>query len=302
MDSIVITGAAGYIGSCLLEKLRAVYGHIGIIIRKTTDISRIKHCLENIDVFYDNGSIDDMADFLKSQSADCVIHLATKYITTHKPEHIYGMMESNLCFGIRILEAMKMSGVSRIIYSRTAWQHYQNEGYNPANLYAATKQAFEDIMKYYTEAEGFHSMILEIYDTYGEFDPRKKVINMLKEHCITGESVCLSPGEQKLDYLYIDDITNGFQQALALIEKQEEKDVAFALSSDQVYSLKEVVEAFMDIYGNHFSVIWGGFPYKEREIYFPYRKLERLEGWIPQYDLRSGLQRMYKMEHHVQRR
>lgn len=293
---ILVTGAAGYIGSNLVKKLLTDREKVSVILKKSTDVSLLAGCRSRLNVYYDEGSIEDMAGFLSACQVDCVIHLATCYVTLHRPEDVDRMLESNVRFGARLLEAMRIAGVNRIIYARTSWQHYQNEGFNPVNLYAATKQAFEDIMKYYTQAEGFCSMILEIYDTYGENDPRSKILNLMKRRCLDGEPIALSPGEQKLDFLYIEDAVEGFLTAIERMRQPPSREMEYALSSNEVHTLKDVVRIFERAYGAVLNIEWGKYQYRQREIFTPYRGLARLEGWQAKYSLYEGFCRMKESE------
>lgn len=296
MKHILVTGAAGYIGSRLIVELLEYGWEVSVVLREGSKASALAKCRNRLHVYYDGGSIEEMAAFMRMHRIECAVHLATCYVTIHKPTDIGPMLESNICFGARLLEAMKLAGVKRIVYARTSWQHYQDEPYNPMNLYAAMKQAFEDIMRYYTQAEGFRSLTLEIYDTYGDNDPRSKIINVMKRCRLTGETICLSPGQQKLDYVYIDDVIDGFITALAKLENQEAAETEYALRSDYVHTLREVVDTFDQVYGTSLRVEWGAYPYRPREIFFPYRGLPSLDGWAAKYDLYGGFSRMRAKE------
>jgi nucleoside-diphosphate-sugar epimerase len=62
---------------------------------------------------------------------------------------------------------MQAAGIRRLVNAGTTWQHYLGQVYDPVNLYAATKQAFEAILKFYTSTRDFQAITLELTDTYG---------------------------------------------------------------------------------------------------------------------------------------
>jgi len=301
MNHIMVTGATGFIGSNLVKKLVENGIMVTAVVRDCAKAEKLfSEQKESISFFQWNGSICASADYMRKEKVDCVIHLATCYIAKSTAEDVDQLVDGNITFGMKVLEAMKLAGVKNLINTSTSWQHYQNEEYNPVNVYAATKQAFEDILKYYTDVEGIRAITLEIYDTYGPYDSRSKIFNRWKEIIGTGEKMSLSPGEQKLDYVYIDDVIDGIQMAINMLRVlpidtngYEEK---YALSSENVYTLKELAVIFEEVYKKKLSIIWGGKPYREREVMEPYRGTTRLLGWKPKYDLRSGLEHMRKTE------
>ncbi len=301
MKHIMVTGATGFIGSNLVRKLLEKEFVVTAIVRDERKAKIIFKEIKDSVLFYEwDNSISNIADYMKKQRADCVVHLATKYITQSMAEDIDDLVESNITFGIKMLEAMKLAGVRNFINSSTSWQHYQNKEYCPVNVYAATKQAFEDVLKYYTSAEGIRAIILEIYDTYGAFDKRNKIINHWKRISETGESMALSPGEQKLNYVYIEDVVDGIVRAMQILEEMplemEGYEAKYALSSDEIYTLKELAQIFEEVYEKKLAITWGGKPYRGREVMEVYRGLERLYGWNVKYNLRSGFQEMWEKE------
>lgn len=301
MKHVMVTGATGFIGNNLVKRLTKNKIAVTAVVRDITTAETIfSEEKDRVSFYLWNNSVESLVEYMKIHQVDCVVHLATRYITKSSAADINDLVESNIAFGMKILEAMKLAGVRNIVNSSTSWQHYQNEAYNPVNVYAATKQAFEDILKYYTNAEGIRAIILEIYDTYGAFDNRGKLLNYWKQILETQEAMLLSPGEQKLDYVYIEDVLDGMERAMQLLEQlpatAEGYEAKYALSSDEVYSLQEIVEIFESVYEKKIPIIWGGKPYRDREVMEPYRGLERLPGWNAGIGLRKGFEQVKKDE------
>ena len=62
------------------------------------------------------------------------------------------LVQSNILFGAQLVKVLTLQGVTKLLNTGTPLQHFNNESHNPVCLYTATKQAFENIVKFYMEA------------------------------------------------------------------------------------------------------------------------------------------------------
>lgn len=292
---IIVTGATGFVGSNLVKYMLIKGFKISIIIRKNSDLSNLKGICNEIEIFKYDNDIISLSNFFKSYKPNAVFHLASNFIAEHKTDQVDSLIESNINFGLHLLEAMKIAGVKNLINTGTSWQHYNNEDYNPVCLYAATKQAFESLMEYYVEAEDFKSITLKLFDTYGESDKRPKLINLLNKFADNKTELKMSPGEQVLNLVHVDDVCRAFEMSYKLVLKNEiSGHQKFAISSEKSYKLKEVVQIFENVTNKKVNVIWGGKPYRKREVMKIWDKGEILPNWLPEISLQLGLKRYNK--------
>lgn len=147
-----------------------------------------------------------MNDIIADIKPDVVVHLASLYLTVHNYDQIDDLIQSNVLFPTKLLEAMNINNVTKFINTGTSWQHYNSSNYDPVNLYAATKQACDDIVNFYTSAKGFSSITLKLFDTYGPEDNRGKLISLLDKLSITQEQLAMSPGEQITNSMHVHDV------------------------------------------------------------------------------------------------
>ena len=148
-NKCVMTGATGYIGSHILKYLLFKGWDIHIVSDPQYGYDNIEDVLQQIDVFEYDGNILALCDFFQKVKPDVVFHLAAAVITNYKPEQVPVLIQSNVQFGTEILEAMKSSETSLIVSTGSYWQNYNSDTYNPVDLYAATKEAFEKIVQLY---------------------------------------------------------------------------------------------------------------------------------------------------------
>ena len=172
----IITGATGYIGSHLLKYLLSKGWDVYIIVQPEFGYSNIEDVIDQIDVFEYNQNIGKLVDYFKFVNAEVVFHLASAVITNYKPEQVPVLIQSNIQFGTEILEAMKYSSTRLFVGTGSNWQNYNDDVYNPVDLYAATKEAFEKVLKFYVDAHHFRAISLRLFDIYGEDDNRPQAV------------------------------------------------------------------------------------------------------------------------------
>lgn len=287
----VVTGATGFIGSHLVKALIQDNWTVHAIVRPTSEARKLA-LLPNKTVrhVYD-GNHDTLESILRKAHPDIVFHLATLFVGEHRSEQIAAMVSSNILFGAQLLEAMSNSGITSLINAGTAWQHYGQANYSPASLYAATKQAFEAILQFYIEARRIHAATLTLSDTYGPDDQRQKLLFHLKSAAITGKPLHMSPGEQVLDLTFVDDVTRAFLIAAQRLMSHTERPTheEFSVSSGETHTLRQVVSIYERALGRPIPVIWGGKPYRAREMMEPWQGGLPLPGWAPNVRLADGL-------------
>lgn len=296
MKNIVVTGATGFVGSNLVRFLLKKNFKVYVVLRTDSDLTNLTDIKEEIEIFRYDNEVSNLIEFFAVVEPIAVFHLASNFIAEHESHQIDSLIQSNIAFGLHLLEAMKVSGVKQLINTGTSWQHYNNEDYNPVCLYAATKQAFESLIEYYVHAEGFKIITLKLFDTYGETDTRPKLINLLNKFADEAIELNMSPGEQFLNLVHIDDVCEAFYVGSQLINAEDyQGHHSFAVSSDRNYQLKEVIELFERVSGKKIKVIWGGKPYRKREVMSVWDKGLRLSNWKPSITLEEGLSR-YKLK------
>lgn len=293
MRRIILTGATGYIGSSIVQALLEQGVIVAIIIRPNSKLNLLSKFDDKVEQYVFNGNVEELTEFFKVFNPDIVIHVASLFIAEHQIRDIDDLLQSNIVFGTKILEAMTTAGCIRFINTGTSWQNFDDQIYNPACLYAATKQAFEDIIRFYVEATGLKALTLTIYDTYGPNDPRSKVINLFNRIAISGETLGMSGGEQEIDLIYIEDIISAYLQAIHLIEDGSYTGMKkYFLRSNNPMRLKDVAKTFTETMKKPLNINWGERPYRKREIMKTYDKGPILPGWKSKYTLSEGLSKI----------
>lgn len=250
-----------------------------VLVRSTSDLRRLPSSVNPRNTHVHDGSLESLLNIFQASRPDVVVHLASLFIVHHQQSQVAELVQSNILFGALLLEAMSACTVRSFVNAGSFWQHYQGEAYNPANLYAATKQAFADILRYYVEAHGIRAVTLELPDTYGPNDPRRKIVNILIDGARSGKSVGLTKGEQILDLVHVDDVVEAIRAAVHLLASTEVANAVYSVSSGQPVKLKDLVALVGSIVGGHSSFSLGERSYRFREVMVPWEGGIPLPGW-----------------------
>ena len=285
--TILLTGAGGFIGRRLKERLQKAGADVHCLIRAGTQaFSARDHLLSGEGA----AAVSNLQKICEDTKPDIVIHLASLFLASHTPADIDSLIDSNIRLGTRLLEAMEKAGIRRIINTGTFWQHFENRTYDPVNLYAATKQAFEDILTYYVNSNAFQAITLQLYDTYGPGDTRPKVLALLNKIARENSHLGMSPGEQFLDLVHVDDVCAAFETAaVRMLKDQVQGHEVYAVSSSNPVQLREIVNIFNHAAGSKLDIGWGERPYRAREVMHPYNKGIPVPGWEPRISLHEGI-------------
>jgi nucleoside-diphosphate-sugar epimerase len=286
----LVTGATGYIGSNLVRRLLADNWSVHVVVRPLSDLAPLSAVRHAIQVHEYDGTTNSMIRLVQDAAPDVVFHLASLFLAQHKSEDIAELISSNVLFSTQLVEAMVAHQVFHLINTGTSWQHYNDADYNPVNLYAATKQAFEDILTYYVEARGLKVTTLALFDTYGPADPRSKLVSLLWKTALEQKPIAMSPGEQLIDLVHINDVMDAFALGAELVVRQHVGHERYGISSGAPMRLIDLVAAFEKATEcTKLPIEWGGRQYRPREVMEPWKSYKTMPGWKPKVAFSLGI-------------
>ena len=287
---LLITGSSGFVGRHLVNfLLKNKKYHVSVVVRPSTILPKQIQDLEASRIFTYDGSTKNLINIMGLVKPNVVVHLASKFVAEHTSDQIIPMIKSNILYSAQLLEAMSINKVKSLINTSTSWQHFENQSYNPVNFYASTKSAAERLMLYYSEAHKVKIINLKLFDTYGPYDERKKLISSLFENAFKGEVLSMSPGKQLIDMVYIDDVINAFQIAIDRVSIEKNRFSDYSVSSKKLISLKDLVKTFNSVTKLNLRVNFGSRPYRIREVMLPWTNGVGLPQWSAKINLETGL-------------
>ena len=256
MKHTLVTGGTGFIGQHLVRRLLEAGQKPLVIIRPDSDTTVFQRFSEHIDFWTFDGSHLSLDNCFKKWNVELVFHLATCFVANHEPEDIENLVDSNITFGLKLAEAMTVNGVKKFVNVATNWQYYHSETYRPLNLYASTKQAFEDILTYYSDTKKLRVASVILFDTYGSNDQRAKLLPLLLSKKIGHAPIALSPGQQVMDLTHVQHVVDALLKAGERLDEPGESFQRYIAANGKARSLKETVESFCESHGLQPTLSW----------------------------------------------
>jgi nucleoside-diphosphate-sugar epimerase len=285
----MLTGATGFVGGALASRLAQEGWSVHAMVRASSEWRPLEKAGINCHVY--DGSYDSLERAADMARPQILFHLAAQLQTSATPQGAETLLDANVRFPMLLVEAVVAKSCLRMVNTGTFWQTYNGEAYNPLDLYAATKQAFEDLLRYYHEVRGLSCVNLRLHDNYGPGDPRLKIMNLLIRAGKEGTPLPLSPGEQILDLTHVDDLVDAFVAAgNYLLAAGEPKWETTAVSGERM-SLKEIVALVSSAFGGRLPAVLGARSYREREMMKPLDAPPgaALSGWTRRRSLEETL-------------
>ena len=290
-NKILISGASGFIGSHLVRRLIEDGFEVGIIKRDNSDIWRIKDIKNCIAVYEtDLRDINGVSKSFSHFVPDAIFHLATYYAIEHKIEEIARMVDTNVLGTINLLEASKEHNVklfantsSCFVYKESANPVKESDPLKPLNLYAMTKLQAEQACSFYAEEYGLKSVTFRLFPPYGPADHDRRLIPHVIRSIMKGDSLKLTTGRQKWDFVYIEDIIDAYVQLLYNKNFLFGHEI-FNIGTGNSVAVRDVVIRINEVTGGKAQLFWGSYPHRNNEVWSmraDISKAKSLLGWQP---------------------
>ena len=103
----------------------------------------------------------------------------------------------------------------------------------------------------------------------------------------------MSPGDQMVDPIYIDDVSEAFVVALNRLRTgQVESEETYSVKSENPVQLRKLATIYGEVTGSSLNIDWGGRPYRAREVMQLWSQGETLPGWSTKTSLREGIKKV----------
>ena len=261
MNTYLVTGGAGFIGSTLCKRLLKGNNKV-IVIDNFCDYYNPKLKEENIKEIVSNKKFklykedirdrDALKKIFDENNIDCVIHLAAMAGVRNSIENPILYQEVNTIGTQNILEGMKNHNVKQLVFASSS-SVYGNCTEMPLketmsvdfaiSPYAATKKSGEVMIHVYHKLYNMNAILLRFFTVYGPKQRPDLAINKFTKLILEDKEITMyGDGNTFRDYTYIDDIVDGIMKSIDYVQKNNEVYEIINLGSSNPIKLKEMIE------------------------------------------------------------
>ncbi|HZW66793.1 MAG TPA: SDR family NAD(P)-dependent oxidoreductase [Hanamia sp.] len=304
---ILITGAAGFIGSHTCESLiKNGNSIIGVDNFDPFYSSKLKELnLEQLSQnsnfrFYKADIRDDKAlnQIFSSNQVDVVIHLAAKAGVRPSIKAISEYYDVNINGTISLLESMRKNGIKKMLFASSSSIYGNNEKVpfseddrvdNPISPYASTKKSGELLCHVYNHLYNFDITCLRFFTVYGPRQRPDLAIHKFTRLIQENKPIPFyGDGSSSRDYTYIEDIVNGISCALNHLEGYK----IYNLGESKVITLKKLVEVIETILGK--KALLNQLPMQQGDVSRTFADISKARaeiGYNPAHDFETGVKK-----------
>ncbi len=278
--TILLTGGTGYLGSSLLSRLVRENYDVVLLKRSSSNTHRITDCLSKIryyDIDYTN-----LEKVFQNNRIDLLIHCATNY--GRKEIDPIALLEANLILPLKLLQLGKKYAVRCFINTDTILD-------KRVSYYSLSKSQFKEWLDIYSS--DMHCVNIALEHFYGPFDDESKFVTHIVRSILANvEKLDLTRGEQKRDFIYIDDVVDAFLKIIKHSESLDKGYSNYEIGTNQAITINDFVTLVKRLSNNKNTYLnFGALPYRENEIMESHVNISSIVklGWKPAVSLEEGL-------------
>jgi len=303
---VLVTGADGFMGSHLAERLLAEGAKVSVYVRGNSTMGTTQYNLKNIkplekrfeDIITGDIASADCRALVKKNCPDVILHLAADAYVPNSFTHPLEVMETNVIGTLNMLHAaMETKCIKRIVCTSSSEIYGMTIGgaigeehpLYPSSPYAASKVAADRYSYAYWNTYKAPVAIIRPFNTYG---PRHTydVIPKFIELALKGETLTIhGDGKQTRDFTYVDDMIDAFL-VMGSHPKAVGRAVNFGTGKD--ISVNYIAKKVKEISGSSSKIIHTSDRISQvRRLNCDYSLAKKLFGWKPKVYIDEGLRR-----------
>lgn len=299
--NVFVTGASGFVGANLVRTLLKK-NYIVHILQRTASLPwRLQNIADQIIIHTgDLTSFDSVKSAVQKAQPNYIFHLAA-YGAYHYQTEMDKIVQVNVNGTKNLLEATRDIPYSCFINTGSSSEYgYKKKAMketdfcDPVSYYAATKLGVTHLCKVFAKQHNKPVATFRLFSVYGPFEEPTRFVPVIMKNLILQKPIQVTPGKQRRDFIYIDDVTKAYLQAMKLGGKLQGE--IFNLGTGVEYTNDEIVKKLFSVTNRKTIVDKGAYPKRTWDATHWKADISHTEknlNWKPIYTIDNGLKTTY---------
>lgn len=270
MENILVTGAAGFIGSKLVAELVRQDHKVYALIKKGDLRSRDKLLSIDSDIEIVDDSQHMFNNAVSYPAFDRIFHLATVGVSPDFND-INLICDVNIKMGCQLVDFAKDNHSSVLVNFGSCFEYgdhgdvllTEDMDCRPESLYAISKNTSTNLVTGYAKTQNVNLITVRPFGVFGEGEDSTRLAPSIINSCMRGEVVKTTSGEQVRDFVNVKDLVKAI---IKLSEEGYKSYEIYNICSDNPVSVKDFILEIVDVCGFDISLVnFGSIPYRKNE-------------------------------------
>lgn len=281
---VLVSGATGYIGKNLCEGLLKSDIQFAALIRNSTQSTYFSDLGIRTYLIDSESPETDLNNACIDFGPTSIVHAAGIWSNGRSPEDLSKLVQVNISYSTHLaLAALRVN--AKFYNLATYWQLSQPKVFTIKNFYTQTKQTFENLLDSLIEYEGLSATSLYLYDNFGPYDNRGKIVDLLIANKGNVTPLRMSDPGRYLNLLYISDVVDGVISSLKMQAVVRNLEIA----NSELITLKKLVELVEESVHGKILVEWTKVDLSVHDSLIHNFHYKQPLNWASKYDVQSGI-------------
>ena len=297
-ESFLVTGAAGFVGSCLTQRLVKQGKKVSVFVKSDTNPWRLKDVRSHLNIH--TGDLTDkkfVSEAIHKIKPTVIYHLAThgaypiqkdaeKIILTN----VLGTWNLlNACADVDYKVFVNTGSSSEYGFKQFPMQ--ETDFLEPNSYYAVAKSAQTLLCQHVARSQKCPVVTFRLFSVYGYYEEPTRLIPTLIRKCLSGEDLEMVSAQTARDFVFVEDVVDAYLKIERLKNLSGE---IINIGSGTQGNLKQVVDLVVRLTGARVKVKWGKMPARiwDADIWIAgTKKCKKVLGWEAKISLKEGLKK-----------
>ncbi len=295
-QKVLITGANGFIGSHMVERMVKEQAQVSIFVRDSSDIWRLDEVKKDLDIYRtDLRNLELVNKNVMQIKPDFIFHCGA-YGVDGRQNDFFVAAGANINGTMNLIHSLKNIGCKKFINVGTCMEYGNKQELikedsllEPDSIYGSTKASASIIAHQMALNYDIDLVTVRPFGVFGEKEGSHKFFPYIILSMLQDKQVNLTPCEQYRDYCYIENVIDGFVLAA---QNNAAKNEIFNVASGEIHKLKFYVDLINNEMQSKKLPNYGALPYRQNEVWRQQPDISKIRNhlnWEPKISLQEGI-------------